>query len=722
MKAKFITLTAATVALAAAVGSCADDREALSAGEGRVLLTTTVNTDVKVQSRAETTAELAENCMVWISKADKGLVRRYDTMSEIPADGINLTTGEYVAEAWTGDSVPASWDSRWFKGYQPFTIVSGQTTQVDVVCKVANVVASVSYSDEAKQVLGDYTMTVGHNRGTLTFEGDTDAKGYYMMPSTDKNLSWTLSGTLLDGSTYTRSGVIENAAPATWYKINVAYTYDDSELGGGYFTIEIDDTEVVCEDEITISIAPEITGYGFDIAEPVYAEKGKVGRRSLFVRATSPMTSVVVEYAGLSELLGISGNDFDAIQMQPEVAQAVAAGGITLLSDFENVEAGKMMKISFEETFTSRLDDGEHEFIITATDENGKYSSATLKIIVSGVAVVTYEAVPADIWAKTATVTGAIVKDEATGVKFVYRRQGATEWSEAAHTQEGKSLTAVLSGLEPATTYEYAVTCDQLPTVTPMTFTTEAAAQLPNASFEEFQNSSSPYLFYASGGSMWWDSGNHGSATMNENVTQPSTDYAADGSYSLKLESQFVGVSLVGIEIGKFAAGNIFAGQYLSTDGTDGVLGWGRSWTSRPTAMKCHIKYTPAAVTYTDLSSVSKGDMDQGIVYIALVDDSKMEYYSGSVASGNFPQIVKTKSSERQLFDPNGSNVIAYGELVISEATTAAGLQEYTIDLNYKRTDLKPSYIIVVASASRYGDYFTGGPSVMYLDNINLVY
>ena len=47
---------------------------------------------------------------------------------------------------------------------------------------------------------------------------------------------------------------------------------------------------------------------------------------------------------------------------------------------------------------------------------------------------------------------------------------------------------------------------------------------------------------------------------------------------------------------------------------------------------------------------------------------------------------------------------------------------EVVIPLDYRRTDIKPSYIILVASASKGGDYFTGGPSVMYIDDFELIY
>ena len=42
--------------------------------------------------------------------------------------------------------------------------------------------------------------------------------------------------------------------------------------------------------------------------------------------------------------------------------------------------------------------------------------------------------------------------------------------------------------------------------------------------------------------------------------------------------------------------------------------------------------------------------------------------------------------------------------------------------IDYKRTDVRPSNIVVVASASKMGDYFTGGPSKMWVDDFELIY
>ena len=222
---------------------------------------------------------------------------------------------------------------------------------------------------------------------------------------------------------------------------------------------------------------------------------------------------------------------------------------------------------------------------------------------------------------------------------------------------------------------------------------------------------------YGDGQNIWWDTGNHGSSTMNKNVTNPATDYVHSGTYSAKLSSQFVGIGI----IGKFAAGNAFVGQYLKTDGTDGILGWGRPFSSRPKALKGYIKYNPAVVKYADVPSgvadFPEGSTDIGTIFIA-IGDWAGEEYDGTT----WPLIIKTKKSSRQLFDPNGAGVIAYGAEEWTAATTGEGLIEFEIPLNYNSLERKPTAIVIVASASKYGDYFSGGDSTMWIDDFELIY
>lgn len=72
-----------------------------------------------------------------------------------------------------------------------------------------------------------------------------------------------------------------------------------------------------------------------------------------------------------------------------------------------------------------------------------------------------------------------------------------------------------ITGLTPGATYEYqAMDGEQASSVT-YEFTTEAMFQPENVGFE-YTSGTTPLLIYGDGQSMWWDTGNHGSATMKK--------------------------------------------------------------------------------------------------------------------------------------------------------------------------------------------------------------
>ena len=108
-----------------------------------------------------------------------------------------------------------------------------------------------------------------------------------------------------------------------------------------------------------------------------------------------------------------------------------------------------------------------------------------------------------------------------------------------------------------------------------------------------------------------------------------------------------------------------------------------------------------------DLANL-KGETDICQIYIALSDKSE-------------PYEIRNNPKNRQLFDPNDKNIIAYGEFTSSETVTS--YKKLEIPLEYRATDRTPKYIIIVASSSKYGDYYIGGVgSKLWLDEMELVY
>lgn len=707
-------------------GCSADDLFGPRDGEGTLSLTASIGNDVKVVSRADADqlrADYGESLLLWITKPGEGPVRQYNGIDNVPTDPVTLHSGSYVAEAWAGDSVAASFDKKYFKGYTPFEITNGNSTAVEVKCNIANVVVSLSFDESVDAALKSWTVTVANGEESITYEGHDARKGYFMMPKKADNekLTLTLEGTTPNGDAYSQTADIEAPKGGYEYKVNFSHTPGSFNDGGAFFTITVDETEIVVEDELVITLAPEIFGIDFDIAQEQAAATGEMGRKCVFISAVDRLSSLTIESANLQHYLG--GSTADVFSLSESALARLAAAGINFMT-YKN-EAGEVnrVRVNFEADFTNNLVSGLHTFKFIAGDNGDgteKTSEATLSLRLSNAAVELQEAT--DVSYTTTTFVATIVKpDELTGnVGFNYREKGAADWTFVAGTNNGTTLTATVDNLKFGTPYEYCAVAGGY-TSPAKELTTLTPPQLPNASFEQTSTARDKALmFSADPNDFYWDSGNHGSQKMSKNVTEVTTKYFHSGKQGLCLHSQFVGF---GSYAGQFAAGNIFVGKYLATEGMDGVLGWGRPFNCpiRPKALKVWARYEPVNITHDDTSalpSVSKGDPDNGIVYIALVTDQTMSYNSES-----WPQIVKTSSSSRQLFNPSGSNVVAYGEHVFTSATTEPGLVEITIPLNDVNPNLTVSNIIIVASASRYGDYFVGGNgSLLYLDDFELVY
>ena len=309
-----------------------------------------------------------------------------------------------------------------------------------------------------------------------------------------------------------------------------------------------------------------------------------------------------------------------------------------------------------------------------------------------------------------------------------YHAQNTTEWTtvnDAQITLKGRNYTAALTGLRPATQYTYRVTGGTSTTVE-QTFTTVEPQQLENSGFDEWsttigQSGKPLYQPWGEGQSPYWGTGNPGATSVG---ASNSTYVDEDGRRYANLQSKYIVI--------KFAAGNIFTGTYLKTDGSNGILGFGRPFTSFPTKMRFDYQYHSEIINKTggdwklvydryitrELYEGLKGQPDSCNIYIAL-GDWEPEMYDGK----EYPYIIRTKpkAEELHLFDLKDKHLIAFGQF--TKGSNVDTWTTETIELNYRVTDRQPKYVIVVASSSKYGDYFTGGDgSLLKLDNLELLY
>ncbi|MGL5728966.1 MAG: DUF4493 domain-containing protein, partial [Plesiomonas sp.] len=422
-------------------------------------------------------------------------------------------------------------------------------------------------------VFSDYQVIVATSAATLTLTPENqDSVAYFMLPEDNKKITWTLKGTALNGSKFEHTGNFQ-AAATTQYDLNIAYKPDLTPEGGGSVTIDIDTRPIeVNESEIPVHLAPKITGVGFDIAKGVQIETGNSNPISFTVAGSSLISSLLLESPSFMSW-GLPFNRIDLAKLTAEESTVLLAAGIEVTGNENELTGQSFKKIIFNSALVQRITtvEASHTLTITATDLNDKSRQVVSGIHVSNATVSTLEPLAATIYTNRAVLRGEVIRESEGAYRFRYRPVGSAEWMFAEAQRSGNALSAQLSGLTPGTAYEYQVMVGDVVSNVVIRFSTEAALQLPNAGFEDWSGSS-PLLIYGAGQSMFWDSGNHGSATMNKNVTEPDESVKHEGARSIRLKSQFVGISI----FGKFAAGNLFAGKYLKTDGTDGILGWGR--------------------------------------------------------------------------------------------------------------------------------------------------
>ncbi|KKB58723.1 PCMD domain-containing protein [Parabacteroides gordonii] len=316
-------------------------------------------------------------------------------------------------------------------------------------------------------------------------------------------------------------------------------------------------------------------------------------------------------------------------------------------------------------------------------------------------------------WAKRAVVTGKTLTGQVSA-RYRGKPQAETKadseegWEEVLSSEieidEEGNFTLVFTHLKPSMVYEYQLTVDGVAEDI-KTFTTEAVELVPNLSLDDwFKDGKSWYAnLDLTAENYFWDSGNKGSNAVGEaNPTSPETSDVVKGK-AARLESKTVA--------GVFAAGSLYCGTFGKVEGLSGAsLNFGRPYTGRPSALRGYYKYNSGTIDkakdpYKDL----EGRKDSCHIYMALFSDW----------TAPFP--VNTNTGTFVDLTWNNESLLAFGQLVQGE--TVKDYTQFRIDLQYRDQTTKPTYILIVASASKYGDYFTGSTSsVLLLDELELVF
>lgn len=617
-----------------------------------------------------------------------------------------LPAGRYTAVVSSAETGAAAFGAPFYTGSTGFSIVSGEVANIDITAAVANTKVTVEYDDAVKDNFSSYDFTVSNGQGELVFsnsDGTADEDGWFSVTGT---LSWTLSLVNNDGQKYRDlTGTLEDVKAKEHYKFRWSLETEPDGIGAGAVSIVLDDS--MNEKEFTLELDPNddsvpVISADFDYSGLVQTEAGDASSRTITVSSEDGFSSLLFTYPDPADF---SSRSVELAGASEEVLSALSSAGISV-SAVQESSAEATIDIS---SYISSLPVGRFSLGLTAIDRGNSFAEQAFDFeIISNLDAEIISAAP---WAMFADVSGRwFAVEKPQGLSFQYRKSSDSVWTdyagEISADDQSRTYGARLTGLEPGTEYSVRAVSAEDKETKEITFTTEKADSVPNMSFDAWYQDGDAWYPNADADNFWWDSANGGTKTLSIYPTTPAEEeyiYSkGEGKNAAKLQSKEA--MLVGL-----AAGNIYTGRFIkavmSLSNPGAELDWGVPFTSRPLALTGYYHYIPVTVNKGDYNGMS-GKTDIGQVQVMLTDWSSP--FRVSTADGQFvnPQTDK--------------GIIAYGTM---DLNATGSYQPFTIELEYRDTSRVPKYIVIVAAASKYGDYFTGGVgSTLYLDEFSFIY
>ena len=640
--------------------------------------------------------------------SEEGLIRKYTSLEEIPQT-LNLLAGNYRADVELGQRLYASFEEKSYHGEQPFEVVAGKTTPVEVVCRLLNATVEVNYDDSvAENFAPGFLTSVELYDVASTLEFTASGEGYFLPEKEGDELTWRFVGAHPERGEVKSEGTIAIKAGGK-YRLNFAY----SPNATGVLNFDLEVVEPTPEnggDVIIFSPEPIFKGADFDISTS----------QALF---GDPRTIILTSPNALKSLsLEIEGKTFDLANASVEGIQVVK-------SDDKN------WQIEVSDLFFANYIGGDHAMNFTAVDTEGGTGRTTAIFSTQGIVPAT--ANDCNLWLNTAYIQVKIYDPKVQRVEVKMRRVGGEWYSYTATRTDETTFTAEVAPqwittandagveafeLNPKTgvfanaSYESRAVIDGQEKSLTATFTTSVDQPIPDGGFENggiscfgTSNSKAPF----------WGSGNN---TFKKNLCTQGSYNGMGGNACVKMQTSAT--------MGFLAAGNLFTGYFLFDMGSQtGTVCFGQDydWKARPSAIrfKYHAKVGLATQNnFTDETGnypVKTGDQDRARIYAMIVDWSKR------------PEVSSGSDKPKGCFDPakvtslpNVGNVIATAVLMIEESTTSGKMESIEIPFIYYDKTAKPSSnikVVIAASANAYGDYMCGcKDNCLYVDDFEWVY
>lgn len=417
---KKIAFSAAIAAAALCLGGCHDDSIDWGGGQqapetGTLNMASLgVSVDFTEQTRA---AADVNSFLVHITDAAAGTLTKSGVYGDMAGQSITLPVGNYRIEAKSHEVGNAEWSKPYYHGDKTFTILKDQTTTLseNIVCSFKNIRVTVDFEEPLKEVMGDdCKVKISIGDGTLTYTAATAEDGYFKAyDQVDKQyliaeFTGTVQGKPLS-TTRTFNDVVAGQHHTLTYKL--VNPGDPDHTGDGQFSITVDDSFTTVEGggnidtgEEEITPGPDqpggegtvigLEGYDEIPADPIVVTTNadasnpvadKVIKLKIDVPGKIEKLQVTINSEILDAFVSDPALDLKSFDMaHPNETQKTNLQSFGFLQPGqENVygltEAGFEISAQFL-ALMAVLGEGDHEFVIEVTDQNGATKDATLKL------------------------------------------------------------------------------------------------------------------------------------------------------------------------------------------------------------------------------------------------------------------------------------------------------------------------------------------------------
>lgn len=632
---------------------------------------------------------------------------------------IAVPEGTYTLTATYGEEKELALDAPYYVGTQPnMTAKVGETTPVEISCKVANALISVDWGDRTKfeKVYADYGIRVKVGSSQVTLSPNSE-KSAYLKAGTSYSL--TFIGTLTDSQTEVNIPLSTSDLPPTLEASDhckLTLKIDDKA------TLQIQKAEVtVTTIQATIPLtwlpAPTVSAQGFDNQNQLtfYETAAPLAQLNLGLSSQLQDMSFTIDFQ--DETYQSLNGDYQLSTITEEQKKKLSTAGIILPTI--GVQAGACVVM------------GDLLGKLQATNEGDVINTFTLKSVKANdrdiAEPITYQitvkkpkmeiALPDyAIYTKQFTIDECVIEGGnerilRNGLKYQYKFDNTDEWINCSNSNQQ------LFEQQPATkSFQVRAIYNNRLSSNIVSGTLEEEAQTPNAHMDEWTSTTrearvsgvesynQPFFYpWATESNHWWDTNTL--QTMPTSITScllntdvlpnvksfPTATYEdlSNGNKAALVRTISVNDgNTSGTSLGSNIRGILFAG---TADGS-GNMTEGRPWLSRPTAMTFQAKY-------------NSYDNERFGVYVELYNGETL------IASGSLLSI-------------NGESVTAY---------TAQ-----TVSLNYAVENLKATSIRIRFCSVAEGDkpaikkekevYLPTGNrkahagSELYIDDIQLIY